>query len=293
MIRSMTGYGRSDVRDAAGSFAIEMRSVNNRYLDVQIKLPRSLNALEPRIKKSVQDGFSRGRIDVFIARSSGESTPFKFTVDFERAEQYIGVLRELKARFSLPGEVDLSLLNALPDIIAKEEVTEDMESVWTLLSTGIGQAVASLRTMREKEGESLAGDIAGRLKDIDELVSAIRTRTPLVVEQARTRMAEALEKILKEQPDPSRVAQEIAILAERTDVTEEITRLASHGGQFLALMQGTGREPVGRKLDFLIQEMGREVNTIASKALDAEISLQVVTIKAELEKIREQVQNIE
>jgi len=289
----MTGYGRSDVRDAAGSFAIEMRSVNNRYLDVQIKLPRSLNALEPRIKKSVQDGFSRGRIDVFIARSSGESTPFKFTVDFERAEQYIGVLRELKARFSLPGEVDLSLLNALPDIIAKEEVTEDMESVWTLLSTGIGQAVASLRTMREKEGESLAGDIAGRLKDIDELVSAIRTRTPLVVEQARTRMAEALEKILKEQPDPSRVAQEIAILAERTDVTEEITRLASHGGQFLALMQGTGREPVGRKLDFLIQEMGREVNTIASKALDAEISLQVVTIKAELEKIREQVQNIE
>jgi len=289
----MTGYGRSDVRGAAGSFTIEMRSVNNRYLDVQIKLPRSLNALEPRIKKTVQDGFSRGRIDVFIARSSGESTPFKFTVDFERAEQYIGVLRELKARFSLPGEVDLSLLNALPDIIAKEEVTEDMESVWTLLSTGIGQAVASLRTMREKEGESLAGDIAGRLKDIDELVSAIRTRTPLVVEQARTRMAEALEKILKEQPDPSRVAQEIAILAERTDVTEEITRLASHGGQFLALMQGTGREPVGRKLDFLIQEMGREVNTIASKALDAEISLQVVTIKAELEKIREQVQNIE
>jgi uncharacterized protein (TIGR00255 family) len=289
----MTGYGRGDVRSDSGALSIEMRSVNNRYLDAQIKLPRSLNALEPRIKKSVQDGFSRGRIDVFIARSSGESTPFKFTVDFERAEQYIGVLRELKARFSLPGEVDLSLLNALPDIIAKEEVTEDMESVWTLLSTGIGQAVASLRTMREKEGESLAGDIAGRLKDIDELVSAIRTRTPLVVEQARTRMAETLEKILKEQPDPSRVAQEIAILAERTDVTEEITRLASHGGQFLALMQGTGREPVGRKLDFLIQEMGREVNTIASKALDAEISLQVVTIKAELEKIREQVQNIE
>jgi uncharacterized protein (TIGR00255 family) len=189
--------------------------------------------------------------------------------------------------------VDLSLINALPDIIGKEEVTEDMESVWTLLSAGIGQAVASLRTMREQEGESLAGDIAGRLKAIDELVSAIRIRTPQVVEQARSRMTEALERILKEQPDPARVAQEIALLAERTDVTEEITRLGSHGGQFLALLRGTGREPVGRKLDFLIQEMGREVNTIASKALDAEISLQVVTIKAELEKIREQVQNIE
>lgn len=293
MIRSMTGYGRSDVRDAAGGFNIEMRSVNNRYLDVQVKLPRSLNALEPRIKKSVQDGFSRGRIDVFITRSSGESTPFKFSVDYARAEQYIGVLRELKARFSLPGDVDLSLLNALPDIIGKEEITEDMESVWTLLSTGIGQAVASLGAMRELEGESLAGDIAGRLQAIEDLVSAIHLRAPLVVEKARTRMSEALERILKEQPDPSRVAQEIAILAERTDVTEEITRLGSHRGQFFALLRGAGKEPVGRKLDFLIQEMGREVNTIASKALDAEISLQAVTIKAELEKIREQAQNIE
>lgn len=293
MIRSMTGYGRSDVRDDAGSFVIEMRSVNNRYLDVQIKLPRNLNALEPRIKKSVQDGFSRGRIDVFVSRSSGESSPFKIAVDFERAEQYIGVLRELKARFSLPGEVDLSLLNAFPDIIGKEEITEDMESVWTLLATGIEQAAESLRIMREREGESLADDIAGRLKAIDELVGSIRSRTPLVVEQARIRMTEALERILKEQPDPSRIAQEIAILAERTDVAEEITRLTSHRGQFLSLLRGTGTEPVGRKLDFLIQEMGRETNTIGSKALDAEISLQVVTIKAELEKIREQVQNIE
>jgi len=289
----MTGYGRSDVRDDAGSFVIEMRSVNNRYLDVQIKLPRNLNALEPRIKKSVQDGFSRGRIDVFVSRSSGESSPFKIAVDFERAEQYIGVLRELKARFSLPGEVDLSLLNAFPDIIGKEEITEDMESVWTLLATGIEQAAESLRIMREREGESLADDIAGRLKAIDELVGSIRSRTPLVVEQARIRMTEALERILKEQPDPSRIAQEIAILAERTDVAEEITRLTSHRGQFLSLLRGTGTEPVGRKLDFLIQEMGRETNTIGSKALDAEISLQVVTIKAELEKIREQVQNIE
>jgi len=293
VIRSMTGYGRSDVRDAAGSFTIEMRSVNNRYLDVQIRLPRSLNALEPRVKKSVQDGISRGRIDVFISRSSGESTPFTFAVDYERAEQYIRALRELKAQFSLPGEVDLSLINAIPDIIGKAEVTEDMETVWTLLSTGIGQAVASLRTMREQEGESLAADIATRLATIEELVGTIRVRTPLVVEQARKRMNEALERILKEQPDPARVAQEIAILAERTDVTEEITRLGSHSGQFLLLLRGTGREPVGRKLDFLIQEMGREVNTIASKALDAEIALQAVTIKAELEKIREQVQNIE
>jgi uncharacterized protein (TIGR00255 family) len=293
MIRSMTGYGRCDVRGAAGNLAIEMRSVNNRYLDVQIKLPRSLNPLEPRIRKVVQDGFSRGRVDVFITRSGADASPFKFTVDHERAKQYIGALNDLKARFSLPGEVDLALLNALPDIIGKEEVTEDLEELWTALAGGLEQAIGELRSMREQEGESLARDITGRLDAIEALTETIRARSPLTVEQARRRMTEAIEKVLKDPPEPARLAQEIAILAERTDVTEEITRLGSHRGQFRAMVRAAGAEPVGRKLDFLIQEIGREVNTIASKALDAEISLQVVNIKAELEKIREQVQNIE
>ena len=293
MVRSMTGYGRGDVRGEAGNFSIEMRSVNNRYLDVQIKLPRSIQALEPRIRKEVQEGFSRGRVDVFITRSGTGASQVKFTVDHERAEQYIGILKELKTRFSLPGEIDLELLNALPDIIGKEEVTEDLETLWTLLSTGIRQAISSLRAMREMEGASLASDVTGRLEAIALLVETVRLRTPVIVEQARKRMTEALEKVLKDPPEPLRLAQEIAILAERTDVTEEITRLGVHMGQFRAMVRGAGAEPVGRKLDFLIQEMGREVNTIASKALDAEISLQVVNIKAELEKIREQVQNIE
>lgn len=293
VIRSMTGYGRSDVRNAAGNLAVEMRSVNNRYLDVQIKLPRSLNALEPRIRKEVQEGFSRGRVDVFVTRSGADSSPFRFTVDHDRAEQYIRALNELKARFSLPGEVDLALLNALPDIIGKEEITEDLEALWASLAGGLRQAIGELRSMREQEGASLAQDIAGRLNTIEALIETVQVRLPLTLEQARKRMTDALEKLLKDPPEPARLAQEIAILAERTDVTEEITRLGSHMGQFRAMMQGAGKEPVGRKLDFLIQEMGREVNTIASKALDAEISLQVVNMKAELEKIREQVQNIE
>jgi len=293
VIRSMTGYGRGDVRNAAGALSIEMRSVNNRYLDVQIKLPRSLNALEPRVRKDIQEGFSRGRVDVYITRSGADANPFRFTVDHERAEQYIGALKELKARFSLPGEVDLALLNALPDIIGKEEVTEDLEALWISLASGLRQAIGGLRSMREQEGASLARDITGRLDAIEALIETVRVRTPLTVDLARKRMTEALEKILKDPPDPARLAQEIAILAERTDVTEEITRLGSHMGQFRAMVLGSGAEPVGRKLDFLIQEMGREVNTIASKALDAEISLQVVNLKAELEKIREQVQNIE
>lgn len=293
MIRSMTGYGRSDVRDASGTFAIEMRSVNNRFLDVQAKLPRSLNALETRVRKAVQEAFSRGRIDVFITRSASETSPFRFTVDLARAEQYIGVLKELKDRFSLPGEVNLALLNALPDIIGREEVSEDLEVVWKALGEGLRQAISALQVMRGQEGDALARDITVRLDLIASLVEAVRLRTPATVEQARSRMMEALARVLKEQPDPARVAQEIALLAERTDVTEEITRLGSHMTQFRNMLLRSGSEPVGRKLDFLIQEMGREVNTIASKAQDAEISLGVVNIKAELEKIREQVQNIE
>jgi uncharacterized protein (TIGR00255 family) len=147
--------------------------------------------------------------------------------------------------------------------------------------------------MREEEGEALVRDIRGRLNTIETLAGAIRVRMPQTVEQARRRMTENLERMLKEQPDPARVAQEIAILAERTDVSEELTRLASHLAQFRGMLANSVSEPVGRKLDFLLQEMGREANTIASKALDADISLGVVNIKAELEKIREQVQNIE
>lgn len=293
MIRSMTGYGRSDVRGASGNLTVEMRSVNNRFLDVQVKLPRSLNALESRVRKDVQDAFSRGRIDVFITRSSSETSPFRFTVDLARAGQYIGVLKELKDRFSLPGEVNLALLNALPDIIGREEVTEDLELAWKALGEGLRQAISALQVMRGQEGDALAKDITARLDLIASLVEAVRLRTPATVEQARSRMTEALARILKDQPDPARVAQEIALLAERTDVTEEITRLGSHMAQFRNMLLRSGSEPVGRKLDFLIQEMGREVNTIASKAQDAEISLGVVNVKAELEKIREQVQNIE
>lgn len=293
MIRSMTGYGRSDVKDAAGTFTVELRSVNNRYLDVQIKAPRGLSVLESRIRKAVQEGFSRGRIDVYIIRSGGESSPSRFIVDLERAGQYIGILRELKERFALPGEIDLALLNALPDVIGREEASEDVEAIWTTLATGLAKAAAGLRAMREQEGSALERDIAGRLGTIEALIGAIGARAPHTVDEARKRMTESLERLLKDQPDPARVAQEIAILAERTDVTEELTRFGSHMVQFRRLMEGTGSEPVGRKLDFLLQELGREVNTIGSKALDADVSLQVVNIKAELEKIREQVQNIE
>lgn len=293
MIRSMTGYGRGEATGETTAFLVEMRSVNNRFLDVQVKTPRGLGMLEPRIKKSVQAAFNRGRIDVFVNRLGGDGSPVRFAADFGAAEQYIGILQELKRRFSLAGEVDLASLQSLPDVIGREELSEDPEKIWSLLSPALALAAERLRAMREEEGKALAADIKTRLSLIETMAATIRARVPAAVELAHKRLTEAVARIAKEQPDPSRIAQEIALLADKTDITEELTRLASHGAQFWRLLDLSGEDSVGRKLDFLVQEVGREVNTIASKALDADISMTVVNMKAELEKIREQAQNIE
>lgn len=293
MIRSMTGFGRSDVGNAEGRFSIEIRSLNNRYLDIQVKTPRSLASLESGVKKAVQDRFSRGRFDVFISRNSGREKNGKLAVDETLVAQYIGILRDLKTRFGLAGDVDVATVAGLQNLVTFTEEKEDETALWELLSQGLLGALDELDRMRTEEGNALAQDIRARLAGIETTIQAIRAQAPATVENARKRMTDTLNKLLNTQPDPIRLAQEIAILAERTDVTEELTRLSSHMGQFNALLQGTVQEAIGRKLDFLIQEMGREVNTIASKANDAKISLAVVHVKAELEKIREQVQNIE
>jgi uncharacterized protein (TIGR00255 family) len=293
VIRSMTGFGRKETDDAAAHFLVEIRSLNNRYLDIQVKAPRGLAMLEPRVKKTVQDRFSRGRFDVFITRNGQQEKNAKLVVNEELAGQYVAALRDLKSQYGLQGEIALSTVAAFQDIVAVSETVDDPEKVWQVLSTGLSQALDELDRMRTEEGAALARDILSRIGTIDLLTDAIGKKSPASVEHARKRMTETLNKLLAEQPDPVRLAQEIAILAERTDVTEELTRLGSHMNQFRTLMTEAHGETVGRKLDFLIQEMGREVNTIASKAMDAEISMDVVNIKAELEKIREQVQNIE
>lgn len=293
MIRSMTGYGRTEADDEGGHFSIEIRSLNNRYLDVQVKIPRGLAVLESRVKKTVQERFSRGRFDVSIARNSEHERGGRLAVNEILAAQYIGILKDLKARFGLSGDADLSLVAGLPDLITMTDVKDDPEALWQLLSTGMSQALDELDRMRGEEGAILSQDIRERLDTSERAIQAITSRTPVTVENARKRMTETLNRLLTEQPDPVRLAQEIAVLAERTDVTEELTRLACHMTQFRSLLGGSTHEAVGRKLDFLLQEMGREVNTIASKAMDAQISMDVVNVKAELEKIREQVQNIE
>jgi uncharacterized protein (TIGR00255 family) len=293
MIRSMTGYGRAEAADDGGHFSIELRSLNNRYLDVQVKMPRGLAALDIRVKKAVQERFSRGRFDVSIARNSEPERCGRLVVNEALAAQYIGILKDLKARYGLSGEADLSLVAGLPDLITMSDIKDDPEDLWRLMSKGISQALDDLDRMRGEEGSLLARDISERLDTIEHAIQGIESRMPQTVENARKRMAETLTRLMTELPDEVRLAQEIAVLAERTDVSEELTRLSSHMTQFRTLLTRSSSDAVGRKLDFLLQEMGREVNTIASKAMDAQISLDVVNVKAELEKIREQVQNIE
>ncbi len=289
----MTGYGRAEVGETDIRFTIEIRTLNNRYLDIQVKSPRSLAAMESRVKKSVQERFSRGRFDIVIARNGEKERAGRLVVNEALAEQYIGALRNLKTRYGLNGDVDIPTIAAFQDIVTIAEAKEEPETLWQVLSDGLMQALDEVVRMRTEEGSVLAQDILSRIEIIERLIGKIRAQAPAMVEIARKRLTDMLNRLLNEPPDPVRVAQEIAILAERTDVTEELTRLGSHLSQFRALLNDSSREGVGRRLDFLIQEMGREVNTIASKAMDAEISLDVVHVKAELEKIREQVQNIE
>jgi uncharacterized protein (TIGR00255 family) len=289
----MTGYGRKELSFADVRYTLEIRSLNNRYLDIQIKSPRTLAFLEARIRKSVQERFSRGRFDIAVAGGGERGRTGKLVVNEMLAEQYVAVLRDLKTRYGLGGDVELATVASFPDIVTIAETQEDPEALWQALSVGLAQAFSEIDRTREEEGAVLSRDITGRLDSIAVLVERIRAKAPATVELARKRMSETLGRLLSEQPDPVRVAQEIAILAERTDVTEELTRLGSHLGQFRAVLREPSPEGVGRRLDFLIQEIGRETNTIASKAMDADMSLDVVHIKAELEKIREQVQNIE
>lgn len=299
MIRSMTGYGRADARSGTSSFAIEIRSVNSRFIDIQMRTPKVLVPLEPRIRKAIQEKFSRGRFDLFVTRNGEGARAGRIALDSDRADQYVKALTELKRRYSLPDDVDLALLAGREGVFTAEEAPDDAEALWKDLAGGMAKAFEALDVMRVDEGKALARDISSRLVRIEELAQEIGVRAPRSLEEARKRLTDSVRKLLGDaegvhhEPDPLRMAQEIALLADRTDISEELTRFASHLRQFRSLLAAGKTEAVGRKLDFLLQELNREVNTLASKAQDADISYGAVNIKAELEKIKEQVQNIE
>jgi uncharacterized protein (TIGR00255 family) len=292
MLKSMTGFGRAEGETTLGRVVVESRSVNHRYCDINTKLPKRLSFFENRIKEIIRSQVSRGRIDVSLRLDTVGEEKVQLSVDLELAQQYYRVLQDLREKLQLKDEITLNLLAGAKDLITAKEESGDIEPYWQEILPILKQSFKNMDDMKRLEGESLTKDLKQRLEHIAQQLQIIKQQFPSHLKANLSRLHERLRSLLEGMEiDPLRFQQEIAFLAERTDITEEIVRAESHLAQFSSLLEGN--EPVGRKMDFLLQEIHREVNTVSSKVNDAEISQRVVEMKSELEKIREQVQNIE
>jgi len=292
MIKSMTGFGRGTMDEGGIGFVIEIKSVNHRYLDLNIKMPRSLNSLEDKIKKIITKKLSRGKIDVFITQNKAFGQNEIASLNTILADSYIKCLQDIKERYKLIDDISVSLIAKFPDVVQLEQQDTDVDKAWEVLVTPLNNAVDDLVAMRIVEGEKLKEDILVRSQFIGDYVTKIEGKASTVVVNYRERLNSRIKELVKNVPvDENRIATEVAIYADKASIDEEIVRLRSHLYQVnenLAL-----NEPVGRKLDFIVQEMNREANTIASKADDLDIVNFTLNIKSEIEKIREQIQNIE
>ena len=292
MIRSMTGYGIGRKSISLGRVTAEARSNNHRYLDISLKLPKKLYPLETRIKEMVKAHFSRGRFDISIEMDSVGKDQFKLEPNIEVAQMYVHTLETVKSRLNLTGEVTLDMVSRAKDVITAKEVEGDIEPLWEEISGVLLGCLEALEAMRESEGRNLALDLEGRLQRIARSMGEVKSRSPVVLEDYRKRLSERLAGMAEGlEIDRWRLHQEVVYFAERSDITEEVVRIDSHLRQLGQMLESD--EPIGRKMDFLLQEIHREVNTISAKANDVVISQHVVDIKAELERMREQIQNIE
>ena len=292
MLRSMTGFGASDLATATGRYAVEARSLNHRFLEVVVRLPRELAPLEERIRTLVQGRVLRGRVEVAIMRENYGKRVRTVKIDLDLAKAFASALNELKQALELPGSPDLAMLSGLPDLIRVEEQKEDLEAAWVAIAEGVETALSRLVAMREREGARLTSDLEQRVRRLAERANEIERRAPLVVQEYAARLARRIEEMIGTAPiDEGRLAAEVAIFADRSDIAEETTRFRSHLAQMQQMLTGSG--PAGRTLEFLVQELGREANTIGSKANDVEISRAVIAVKGDLESLREQIQNLE
>lgn len=299
MLKSMTGFGRGEYENANFSITVEMKAVNHRYNEVSIRLPRFMNPVEDRIRKTILKTISRGRIDVFINADYTTSDNATLKVDKNLAAAYHKALLDIAEaigaeKLNMNEAVEVMNIARFDDVINVKEGFFDVESVWPKIDVAVQQALSNLVAMRETEGGNIYGDFIYRADLIAEKLTQIEERSGMIVDEYQSRLTERINNILAEYNvtvEPERLLQEVAIFADRSSITEEIVRLKSHIKQFKAILASD--KPVGRKLDFLIQEFNREANTIASKANDYTLAQIVVEIKAEIEKIREQIQNIE
>ena len=293
MLHSMTAFGRGEAGADGYRFTVELRTLNHRFCDVRIKLPRKYSDFEEDIKKRVSSKFSRGRIEVSVLADDTLDKVQHLTVNTELAKTYKRLLLILQEELGLEGDLRLESLLNFRDLFAFQEDEESRGKAWAVVETALDQAVSGCLLMRKEEGEAITSDLSGRLHQLEVLTGEVETRAPLVVQDARDRLQRRIQDLLGEaaELDEARLAQEIAFFAEKSDITEEVVRFQSHIQQFRDLLEASG--PRGRQLEFLLQEMHREVNTIGSKANDLEIAQKVIQMKTELERFREQLQNVE
>lgn len=292
MIKSMTGYGRVEAICDGRNIVVEAKSVNHRFLEIALRMPAALYPLEMEYKKKIGERFKRGRIDVSIRLEGDGAEPSKVNLNLEIARGYFDVLTRLKNEFNLQEPIGLKTFISFRDIFTPPVETQLNGDFLNSVEKTLQEALSMLVNMRQDEGIALFSDMQMRLQTIGETMGTIRSRAPQVVMEYQKRLSDRIKELsVGFELDAARLAQEVAIMADRCDITEEIVRMQSHIGQFEALLQSDEAE--GRKIDFLLQEMNREINTIGSKANDVEIARQVIEAKSELSKLREQAQNIE
>jgi uncharacterized protein (TIGR00255 family) len=292
MIRSMTGYGRALVEQNGKQLTVEIWSVNHRYLDVSVRLPKSLLSLEPAVRKAVQAGVDRGKVTLTVGSEELDRTSGSLRLDGARVRDYLAVAGELRAQHGVKGEIDVASLLAVPDIVIEEGGGPDLDSWWDLVREGVAKSIASMMIMREQEGSEIQKDVLARLTLIEGLLDDVERLAPDRLAEMRERLRSRIATLLSGgEVDPYRLEQEVAFHADRLDYTEECVRLRAHMKHFRGF--AADGESAGRKLNFLLQEMNREVTTIGSKANDADVAIRGVRMKEEIERIREQVQNVE
>lgn len=292
MIKSMTGFGRAEVSENNRKFTVEMKSVNHRYLDVNIKMPKKLNFFESSIRALLKDYIQRGKVDIFITYEDMTENNVNIRYNKEIAAEYLQYLREMAADFSLDDDIRVSTLSRYPEVLTMEEQTIDEERIWKTLEKAIREAAEGFVATRITEGENLREDLISKLDGMLKHVEFIQERSPQIVAEYKQKLEDKVKELLEDvKIEESRLLMEVTIFADKVCVDEEIVRLKSHIETTKATLQAGGS--MGRKLDFIAQEMNREANTILSKANDLEISNRAIELKTEIEKVREQIQNIE
>ncbi len=292
-MKSMTGFGRKDYRDEVIDCSIEIKTINHRFRDFFVKIPKTLNPIEEKIRNTVSQNIARGRIEIFIKYTELGIKNRRIVFNRDLAKNYISVLNEIRRLDSMIGDdLSLSLISKFPDVIMIEEDIDDYESIWAKIEPLLRETIREVEASREREGDALKKDVTNRCGFIREKVQLIKEKSPEMLERYREELRAKISSYVESvEIDEKRLLTEIALMTDKLNIDEELTRLQSHLNRLESMAEET--EPVGRKLDFLIQEVNREINTIGSKANDLEIANLVVDVKSEIEKIREQIQNIE